>query len=423
MQENLIAEIEALGPRLKALFETIAANTGDKPGITRAAFGSSETAAAESISEFARSEGLKSSFNRVGNLEIVDDRQADLQDEIIIGSHIDSVPHGGNYDGLAGVIAGLAVLAAFRRTNTQTKFRIKTIGFRCEESPWFGPAYIGSKLQLGLLKRGDLDILTRFDTGQTLASHLGAIGVIVDDSIAQPVSSLSGIRAYLELHIEQASLLETEKVPVGIATAVRGNIRFPFARCIGSHAHSGAVPRHLRRDAVLATAKLLAHADFVWSELIENGNQDLVFTCGIFQTNPHEHAMTKVPGEVNFSLNIGGTDDAVMEYLYSSIAKRADELQVEHGVEFRFGDRVGTSAVKLDMHLQQAATEAARDLNLTTRSMPTVGHDAAMYSKQGIPSSVLLMRNSNGSHNPDEHLEMSDFVMGLKILAETVLTI
>src|SRR5262249_15641413 len=148
------------------------------------------------------------------------------------------------------------------------------------------------------------------------------IGVDPDRIDATPLIAPERIKAYIELHIEQGPLLETVDCPLGIATALRGNIRYPFARCRGDYAHSAAVPRHLRHDAAIATAKLLAYADARWQALIEEGHDDLVFTCGILHTDPAEHAMTKVPGELTFSINIGATTEAAMESLHADVVRR-----------------------------------------------------------------------------------------------------
>src|SRR5262249_6756958 len=206
------------------------------------------------------------------------------------------------------------------------------------------------------------------------------------------------IAAYLELHIEQGPLLISTDTPLGIATALRGNIRYPTAKCRGHYAHSAAVPRHLRQDAAIATAKLIAHADERWRASIEAGNDDLVFTCGILHTDPAEHAMTKVPGEVTFSVNIGATTDAAMEALHHDLVRRADERAAEHNVRFGVGARVGTPATKLDPNIQRVAGEAAHALGIAARAMPTVGHDAATFARLGVPAAVLLVRNENGSH-------------------------
>lgn len=419
MNKLLVNAIEDLRPALGALFDKIGADSRDGAGITRDAFGPRETQAAMTIAEFSHKQGLETCFDRGGNLHIAGPGQLDQAAEIVLASHLDSVPIGGNYDGLAGVIGGLAVLTALRRCNGNTS-GLRVVGFRGEESPWFGTAYLGSRLLLGELTPQDLHMLRRYDTKKTLAEHLAALGIEPPTTQLQPTMPLERLRAYFELHIEQAPLLENMNRPLGLATAIRGNIRYPAARCVGSYAHSGAVPRVFRRDAVIATAKLIAFADARWQQLIGAGNEDLVFTCGIFHTDPAEHTMTKVPGLVTFSLNIGGIKNEIMEDLHKSIFDEAAKLACEHNVEFEFGKRVGTPAVDLDRSVQALVEEAGQETGITPVRMPTVGHDAAMFQRRGIPTSVLLVRNSGGSHNPEEHMDFADFEAGTKVLATAV---
>jgi beta-ureidopropionase / N-carbamoyl-L-amino-acid hydrolase len=413
--------IDSLAEPAAALFEEVRAATADVHGVTRDAFGAKETAAGEILINFCRRQGLKASFDQVSNLAITLGPHEQAS-EIVLASHLDSVPRGGNFDGLAGVIAGVLVLAALKMTGKRPAHGIRAYGFRCEESPWFGTAYLGSKLCAGVLSPADLDLLRRFDTGRTLADHLSGLSVSLSTPpIGVPQIPPERIRAYLELHIEQGPLLLSTETPLGIATALRGNIRYPSAKCRGHYAHSAAVPRHLRQDAVIATAKLIASADERWKALISAGNDDLVFTCGILSTDPAEHAMTKVPGEVKFSLNIGATTDAAMDALHDAILRRGEELAAEHKVRFDFGARVGTPATTLDPKIQKQAADSARVLGIGARSMPTVGHDAATFARLGVPSAVLLVRNENGSHNPAEAMAIHDFIAGVHVLAETAL--
>ena len=417
MNNSLTGSIEKLKPELAALFDKIRDDSRDGEGVTRDAFGPRETQAASTVETFAKGEGLETSYDHGGNLHITPPGQCAAPPEIMIGSHLDSVPVGGNYDGLAGVIAGLAVLSALVREGDARKRNLRVIGFRGEESPWFSQAYLGSKLLLGEFTHDDLNALRRYDTGKTLADHIAGLGIELPKGKLAPTVALDMLKAYFELHIEQAPLLENLARPLGIATAIRGNIRHPFAKCVGHYAHSGAMPRKFRQDALIATAKLIAFADERWQQLIDAGNDDLVFTCGIFQTDSAEHAMTKVPGRVTFTLNIGGTKNEVMEDLQRSIAARADEIAREYRVTFDFGKRVGTPAVDLDKSLRAAVEKAGTEIGIAPYAMPTVGHDAAMFQRRGIPASVLLIRNAEGSHNPKEHMEMADFEAGAKVLA------
>ena len=215
--------------------------------------------------------------------------------------------------------------------------------------------------------------------------------------------------------------LEIQGVPAGVATAVRGNIRYPFARCHGKSAHSAAVPRHLRSDAVMATARLLAHADRAWMALIDEGHDDLVFTCGIFHTDPAEHAMTRVLSSVTFSLNLGATSDAVMDRFHATLLEGADEISREHRVRFDLGRRVGTPAVQLDPEVAAAIETAVAAAGVDLMRMPTAGHDAAMFARAGAPTGIVLVRNQNGSHTPAEDMHLSDFCAATKVLAISAL--
>ena len=415
MNSELLQSLDKLMPSLEALFDAIAARTSDGVGISRDAYG-----------EVRRRQPTFSSNTRAARVwmptmiasEMSMSRQRDSSNRVrtfLIGSHVDSVPRGGNYDGLAGVIAGIGVLSSLQKAGALPRHNVRVLGFRGEESPWFGTAYLGSKLFTGQLSRSDAERLHRFDTGKPLAEHMTGIGVRLSDIGTGPAIPLDRVRAYLELHIEQGPVLEAIGRPIGIVTAIRGNIRHPFAKCFGRYAHSAAVPRHLRSDALMATVKLIAHADERWRTLIEAGHDDLVFTCGIFHTDPAEHAMTKVPGEVTFSFNVGSISDEAMDDMHRSVMARADHLAREHNVRFEFGERVGTPAVALNQDIAAILQRSGENLGIPIHRMPTVGHDAAMFARMGIPTCVILVRNANGSHNPAEHMEMDDFGLAVRI--------
>lgn len=422
MNKQLIQEIEKLAPQARAMFDDIAAMTHDGEGITREAFGQRETSAGTRLKEFASAEGIECATDHVGNFHF--DLPGSQPGLAIMGSHFDSVPVGGNYDGLAGVVAGVLVQAACKRAGLTPRHTLKTIGFRCEESPWFGTAYVGSKLALGLFDQDDLETLKRFDSGQSLAEHLRAIGASSDAaSIRAKRLRPEDIASYLELHIEQGPLLDNLEVPVGIATAIRGNIRHPFAVCRGRYGHSAASPRPLRSDAGTATARLISAADNLWEGILtDSRNDDLIINFGIITTDPEKHAMTKVPGEVRFSNNIGGVSNELMEAVNLRIQEEAGRLAQEYRVTFDFGPRFGTEGIHLDPAIADLTAEAAKKLGIASHRLPTVGHDAAMFAKLGVPTGIILVRNQNGSHNPQEDMRLEDFIEATKVLALCAVT-
>lgn len=402
------------------LLERIGRDTTDLPGITRAAWSGNEEIAAEHVRAFARRHGLQALNDPFGNVQVLLPGVDPATPCVTTGSHLDSVPHGGNYDGLAGIAAGLAVLTAANADPAQRARAMRVVAMRCEESPWFGTAYLGSRLLLGLSTLEEIGDLVRSDTGKTLRQHLQDLGYPRTDEPVAPVLDARRVTSFLELHIEQGPLLEADGLPVGIATAVRGNVRFPEARCIGAYGHSAALPRRFRQDAVLAVAELALGIDGYWKERIAQGDEDFVFTVGKFSTDAVLHAMTKVAGEVKFSLNIGAavksSQDAARTLLFDLIRG----IEKDRGVTFELGREVGTPPTPLDERLIALLEDTADSLGIANRRMPTVGHDAAMFARAGIPPAMVLVRNAHGSHNADEALDRNDFAAGVHVLARAM---
>ncbi len=401
-----------------ALMTRIGADTKGTLGITRAPYDAAEQRAAEATAAVLREAGFAPEFDGFGNLHAILPG-ADLSAPAVgLGSHFDSVPDGGNYDGLAGVMAGLAVLLAAKRCGMAPTRALRLVGLRGEESPWYGTAYLGSRMALGLVPHATMGQLVRGDTGRTLADHMAELGFRGQRG---PSLSPDNLACWLELHIEQGPLLIGRDVPIGIATAIRGNIRHAQARCFGEWAHSAAVPRDFRRDAVVAVSELVMAMDAFWTGRMALGDDNFVCTVGIVSTRADQHAMTKVPGEVAFTLNLGATNPDVLRQSGEYAAARAREIEAERGVRFELGADTGSQPTPLDPALVNRLDEAAGALGLGRHRMPTVGHDAGMFAQAGIPAAMVLVRNQNGSHNPHEALEQADYAAGVRVLARAAL--
>ncbi len=412
------AALETASVEAWALMEEIGRRTRGCVGITRPPYDSAEQLAADATADALRAAGLKAEFDAFGNLHAVLPGEDAALPAVGLGSHFDSVPDGGNYDGLAGVMAALAVLLAARRSGQKLARDMRLVGLRGEESPWYGTAYLGSRMALGHVPFATMGALVRGDTGRTLADHMAVLGFTGQ---VGPVLGPANLACWLELHIEQGPLLIAEGVPVGIATAIRGNIRHARARCLGGWAHSAAVPRAFRRDAVVAVSELVMAMDRFWSERLAAGDDNFVVTIGQFSTNPALHAMTKVPGEVAFTLNIGATDPVVLAQAGDFTRASITDIEARRGVRFEMGSDTGSQPTPLDGRLMDRLDEAAAALGLERHRMPTVGHDAGMFAQAGVPAAMVLVRNQNGSHNPEEAMEQADFVAGARVLARAAL--
>jgi len=421
----LAGAVEARMPFAQNLFDAVRAVSEDFVGVTRPAWSEQDHAAAEILAEAARGLELEVGYDVAGNLICTlpgTDRGAA---QILTGSHLDSVPTGGHFDGRAGVVAGLSAVAALRDLGVELRCDLSVMGIRGEESVWYGIAYVGSRLALGTLPLEDLDRLHRSDSGRSLAEHMSAVGIDIDVLRATPAPSITreNTRVFLELHIEQGPVLVGEGVPVGIPTTIRGNVRFPFAVCTGTYAHSAATPRAYREDALLAVVELVRDLDQYWVEQEGAGVPDTVFTVGKLYTDDKHHAMTKVPGRCEFTLNFGGTTEGFLDACREQCYARAQAIAAARRVTFELGECVGSNPTPLDTHMRTLLAESADALGISHREFATVGHDASVFARAGIPAAMVLVRNADGSHNPDEKMDHKDFALGVQMLAATMASV
>ena len=418
----LRAAVNARLPLADSLFDEIRAASVAEAGVTRPAWSAEDQFASDRIADAAAALGLEAAYDHAGNFYCTlpgRDRNAPA---VLTGSHTDSVPTGGHYDGLAGAVAGLVALAAFRDIGWQPARDVTALATRAEESVWFGIPFIGARLALGSLSHNHLDSLRRSDTGRTLAEHMAALDLDADAlrREAAPRLSLANACAFLELHIEQGPVLVAEGAQVAVPTVIRGNVRWPGARCLGRYDHSGATPRDHRQDTVLAAAELVQRLEAFWIAREESGEPDTVFTVGKFFTDGAHHAMTKVPGRCDFTLNFGGTSQAFLDACRAEVEARAAEIAARRRVAFDLGECVGAPPAPLDESLRAVLEESAALLEIPTRRFATVGHDAAVFQRAGIPAAMVLVRNAHGSHNPDESMALEDFGAGAAVLAAAI---
>lgn len=414
-------DIDQLRPIAERLFSAIHRLSFDGVGITRESYGQGENLTAEFLREFAREEGLRVQNDRAGNLHFTLQEVDAGRPSVWCGSHLDSVPQGGNYDGLAGVIAGLLCLIAQRRSpETTGHYPLTVVALRGEESAWFGKPYLGSGALLGKLNAGDLQ-LTNFKSRRTLAEALSGVGADVDAILRQEMLvDLQDIRAYLELHIEQGPLLMEKDLPVAIVSAIRGNMRHSRISCLGVAGHSGAVPRELRQDTVFAFAELVMRIDAHWQRLLRQG-ADLVVTTGIVMTDTHEHAITRIPSKVSFSCDMRSQSLETLEQFYRLLREEAGAIGQARGVCFEFDQRVSASSAMMDRGIHQQLLASARSVQLQPFTMPSgAGHDAALFASAGVPTGMIFIRNQHGSHNPAEAMDLDDFMQGVRLLHHAI---
>ncbi len=416
-----IRSLEPAAALAQNLFSRLAEETSDFPGVTRVAYGPGESRANALMAQAASAFNAEIVFDAAGN-QFITLPGSDRSRRIVIGSHLDSVPHGGNFDGAAGVILGIAVQAALAEHRIEVPYDLTVACLRAEESCWFPHSYIGSKTALGRLDPAVLDACRRSDTGKSLADHMTEAGfdpaaVRRGDTFLSPQTTV----AYIEPHIEQAPLLLSQSLAVGAVTGIRGSFRYRQMRCCGEYSHSGAMPRTLRRDAAIATARLMVSLQDLWERLEAEG-ADLTVTFGQISTDPLQHSFSKVAGETRICLDVRSQSVDTLARVDAELKTLADEIGKATGTRFELGPRSGSEPARMSDELVALMLDSCERLKIPSRRMASgAGHDAATFAQAGIPSAMLFIRNANGSHNPDEHMDAADFETALAVVFDMLL--
>jgi N-carbamoyl-L-amino-acid hydrolase len=409
--------VHALAPRAETLFDDLRQGTADpQGGVTRASYGPGEQFGHDLVARHARSLGLEVRHDAARNTYMVWPGADRAAPAIVIGSHLDSVATGGNFDGAAGVMAGLVAVEALQQAGCRPKADIIVMGVRAEESAWFRVSYIGSRAALGQLAPESLDA-TRSDNGISLAEHIRSAG---GDPEAirrrERVFTPANTRTFLEVHIEQAPSLADAQLPIGIGTVIPGNFRYPRARIVGEYGHVG-LPRRFRRDAALAGADFAMQMDRLWAQWDAAGKA-MAFTIGEFHTDAEHHAMTKVPGIFEFSLDVRVYDEPDLAVLSDEVGRIVADIEQRRGVRFELGQRTSAELAKAEPGMVRDFEALAQTLGIpSTRLLSPASHDSAAFCAAGIPYGLLFVRNPNGSHHAGEDMAVPDFLEATAVLA------
>ncbi len=408
------------GKLARRMFALLARETADPPGVTRASYGAGEQYAHDLARREGEALGAAARIDAAGNLYLTWPGRDPSLPGIIVGSHLDSVAHGGNFDGAAGVIAGLAAMAELVSRDVVPSRSITVMATRAEEAVWFPLSYPGSLAALGVLSPEALEA-RRADTGRSLAEHMREMG-FDPEPIRKGVPQLdkTRIEAFVELHIEQGPRLIARDCPVGVVTAVNGGFRYLDAAVYGAYGHSGAEPRFARRDAVLGFADLVRGLDAEWDALESEGDEATI-TFGRVESDASQHGGSRILGELRFTLDIRSEHERVLRRVAQAIERICVEIAARRQLRFDLGQSITWAPAKMSEALVERLVKAADRARLPAIRMPSgAGHDAAAFSENGVPSVMLFVRNANGSHNPDESMDMADFDAAVGLLVEFI---
>jgi allantoate deiminase len=325
---------------------------------------------------------------------------------LLIGSHLDTVPNAGRYDGPLGVMLGLAVVECVIERETKLPFAIEVVGFSEEEGVRFGTPFIGSRALVGDC---DAPLLSLVDHGGvSAASALKEFGCDVTQIAAAAIDPATVI-GFIEPHIEQGPVLQSQDQPLGIVTAIAGQAR-GAATFIGTAGHAGTVPMELRRDALCAAAEWIAMVERLGKE-----TPGLVATVGFIEASPNVGNV--IPGETRLKIDVRHADDAERKRAVTTLETLAHELAKRRGVTFHFAETHSHRAVPMDFSLTATLERSLSDMGLSSvRLVSGAGHDAAILARH-VPTAVLFIRCKDGiSHHPDESVTLDDVTVALESL-------
>jgi beta-ureidopropionase / N-carbamoyl-L-amino-acid hydrolase len=398
-----------------ALFDQLRRDGLDEPGVSRDPYGAGEQRGHATVTHAAQQLGLAIENDAAANLYMTWQGADARGKRVMTGSHLDSVPHGGNFDGAAGVVAGLVAVAALQSLGFRPAVPVTVMGIRAEESIWFEVSYIGSRGALGTLPDNALSAKRR-DTGRSLAEHIAECG-------GNPAALADGqrhidpatVQAFLELHIEQAPSLVSAGKQVAICTGVPGNFRYPHAKIVGQYDHVG-LPRRFRHDAAMAGAEFAMALDAVWAEHEEQG-VPMACTLGRFFTDADAHGLTVVPGAFHFSLDVRAYDEDVLAELDRRVDGIIRGIEQRRGVRFELGPKARAAVGHVDQGVRSGLLRSAEALGVPVLDLGSpASHDAAAFAASGVPVGMVFVRNENGSHNPHEAMTIDDFLAGAAVV-------
>ena len=383
-------------------------------GLTRLAFSKEDLEARKFLINLIEKNGFKLKIDNVGNIYAIYDEGCELGAKpVCVGSHIDSVPNGGFYDGTLGVMAGLEALSSIKEAGIKLKRPLWLINFSCEESSRFKTATIGSKIISGKLSQQRLHELKDED-GISLFEAMSAAG-FKPQNLDEAILKENSLHAYLELHIEQGPVLERSSISVGVVSGIAAPIRFEIT-IHGKADHSGATPMNMRSDALLAASHIIIAAN-----KFAKNKKTAVATVGYVHAKPG--VLNVVPGEARLGVDLRDIDKASLEELNLELRNFVGELSHELKFSYEIRELSSDEPVKLSEHAINLLEDEAKKLGVKTLTLPSgAGHDAMNLTKLASSVGMLFIPCVDGiSHNTKEAINFKDAVAATKILTNALI--
>lgn len=339
--------------------------------------------------------GIASTVDAAGNLRMVYPAAQTDAPRLLIGSHLDTVPNAGAYDGILGVVLGIALLSALN--GRKLPFAIEVIGFSEEEGVRFGTPFIGSRALVGSL---DEQVLSRQDSqGVSIRKAIENFGLNPAE-IAQAALH-NNVFGYVEFHIEQGPVLENTGQPLGVVEAIAGQSRLEFT-FLGRANHAGTTPMNLRYDSIAAAAEWICNV-----ERHAQTTSGLVATVGSIQAQPG--VVNVIAGETRLSLDVRHRDDDARNAALYYFVAAAKDIANRRGLKLQQSTLLNQRGVPMDRFLVNQIEQAVRSAGCEPYYMVSgAGHDAMILAAK-VPSAMIFLRTPGGiSHDPAESVAVED---------------
>ena len=376
-------------------------------GVTRLAYSDADRQGREYVLGLMRDAKLTPTIDAAGNIIAARPGRDGSRKPILFGSHIDSVPEGGNYDGDVGSLAAIEVAQSLGEQGITTRHPLQVVIWQNEEGGLYG-----SRAVSGQLTGDELQNVSR--SGKTIADGIAFLGG--DPQRLGPTRRNKGVIAgYLELHIEQGGTLEREHTDIGIVEGIVG-IKQWEVTVTGFANHAGTTPMDQRHDALLAAARFVDAVNRTVTSI--PGRQ--VGTVGRMQAFPG--APNVIPGQAICTLELRDLDEAKIDSLFASISAKATRIGGETGTTFAFRLLHENTPAPSDARVRALIADSARELGLTMKVMPSgAGHDAQAMATLGPMGMIFIPSIGGISHAPKEFSRPEDIVNGANVLMASLL--
>ncbi len=394
--------------RLVKDFEAMAQLTAPGEGINRLAFTDADWAGRQYIIDRMTDAGLFVEIDDFGNvIGYKLGKKPDLP-VVMVGSHTDSVPNGGNYDGVVGVLSAIEVIRGMTDDGYEHDHTIAVVSFMCEESGRFGNATLGSKAMRGELTLQDLHRLVD-KQGISLYEALKCRNLNPDG--IETMAYKRPVKSFTEIHIEQGKVLEHEQKTIGIVTGIAAPERF-YVTIRGNADHSGATPMNLRHDALCGASKIILGIEEIASMQEE---PPVVGTVGVVEVMPG--AMNVIPGAVKLGVDIRSISKVARNSVVTLVKEFIDITAEKRGLSYTIETIAQDHPVEMHPAMIREIEEAVKSVGIEYMTMPSgAGHDA-MHWAEAVPTGMIFIPCRDGiSHNPAEFAEMDDIVTGAAVL-------